>query len=241
MSLARLLDPPQYRSPVELRPSRFPRQPLTVLCVWVRPKYTMDHVRKLRAMVRRNLSVPHRFVCLTDASPEDRHSLSKEGIDTIPTPYNWPGWWQKIALFNPELFPNDCHLLYFDLDVVVTSTLDAFVCVADQAVAIANFGVNFRHSKYNSSVMFWQNGALAPVYDRFWQLTPGRVMKALHGDQCWLWRVMQDNVAVWPSDWVRSYKYDVRRGGPVPPIVVFHGDPKPTEVNDQFVKEHYRL
>jgi hypothetical protein len=220
-------------------PSRFPKINPVVACVWVKPRYTLEQVLILKAMVKRNLYLGHEFVCLTDHT-EAIDELRANNIRPIVVKSDLKGWWQKIRLFDPKNFSPGSSILYLDLDVVVAQSLDEFFCVEDPMVMIANFGVNFRHSKYNSSAMLWENGHAEAIYTAFNQLGPDRVMKHLHGDQCWIWRVMRDSVAVWPSDWVRSFKYDVRKGGTVPPVTVFHGDPKPTEVFLPFVKEHYR-
>lgn len=239
MNLESLLLPPTYVAPVETRAARFPKSKITVACVWVRPRYTIEDVLRLRGMIRRNLDHPHEFVCFTDHT-EATYRLKEEGIRPIIVEPRWPGWWQKIRVFNPGHFENDATIFYCDLDVVISQNLNDFFCVEDRMVAIANFGVNYKHSKYNSSVMLWENGFPEKVYTLFRELGPDRVMKKLHGDQCWIWRVLRDSIAVWPRDWVRSYKYDVRKGGPVPPVTVFHGSPKPSDVKDPFVKEHFR-
>jgi hypothetical protein len=237
----RLAAPP-YNPAVELTATRWPKDDIFVACVWVKPRYTVEHVLRLRRMVAQHLSLPHTFVCLTDAEGEDLERLQQAGIGVIEKRYNWPGWWQKIALFDPLSFTAG-SVFYLDLDVVVTASLDPFFCTPDPFVAIANFGPNFRHSKYNSSVMLWEPEAGEKVFTEFMDAFPDRVMKKLHGDQCWLWRVMRDDVTVWPRDWVKSYKYEVRnRKGPPAPVVVFHGDPKPDHPsvrNEPWVHAYY--
>ena len=68
---------------------------LTVVCVlWV-GRYSVERtfngewVRRLRSMVERNLTMPHRFVCLSN--------VHIDGVERIPLTEGWPAWWAKIG------------------------------------------------------------------------------------------------------------------------------------------------
>jgi hypothetical protein len=72
------------------------------------------------------------------------------------------------------------------------------------------------------------------------------VMDRYPGDQNWITECVP-NATLWPSVWMVSYKRAIRRrlwfNPPPPPdarIVVFHGKPKPHQVRDRFVREHWR-
>jgi hypothetical protein len=205
------------------------------VCVYWGIKYDTNYVVRLKNMVERNLSVPHRFVCLSD--------VHIGGIDCIPVfASGWDGWWQKVSLFMPNLFPAGARILYLDLDVVITGDLSTLArqWAPQPLTMIYNFGPNRGHAAHNSSVMMWSAGdpRVHPIHDLF---TPD-VMRALHGDQCWIWRVLRENIANWPRHFIKSYKYDCR-GGQVDGqtrIVVFHGDPKPHRCREQWVTENWR-
>ena len=77
-----------------------------------------DYVRRMRAMARRHITRPFRFVCLTDA-PE-RHP----GIDTIEVPERIRGWWAKLALHKPDLLPKGERIVYLDLDTLILANID---------------------------------------------------------------------------------------------------------------------
>jgi hypothetical protein len=65
-----------------------------------------------------------------------------------------------------------------------------------------------------------------------------QAIKALHGDQCFFWRTMVDDVRTWPKDWCLSYKYECRNKTLLPDecrAVIFHGSPDPHEVRDAWV------
>lgn len=224
-----LATPPLLR-PTYARPGR-PAQDLIVACVYWGNKYSLDYVYRLRGSLNQKLHRQHRFVCLSD---RDIH-----GIDTIPCfAKNWEGWWQKVSLFSPDMFPAGSRILYLDLDVVLTNSIGplADLTADEPLIMIENFGPNKAHAAHNSSVMLWSHGdpRVANIYSLF---TPD-VMSSLHGDQCWIWRVLREQIANFPPGMVKSYKYDYRgRMERVPgaSVVVFHGDPKPHEVKEAWV------
>jgi hypothetical protein len=106
--------------------------------------YDAEWVYKLQRAVERNLSIPHQFICFSDIELDCEYIKLEE---------NFNGWWNKIQLFNPSFFLGET--LYFDLDVVITKSLDKLV-------------TNLRNSKTNlfmckepdgaanSSVMYWK-------------------------------------------------------------------------------------
>ncbi len=108
------------------------RRILTVACVYRTGGrlYSPRYVTTLAAMVRRNLTLPYRFVCLTDSN-----DVTCERIALIN---NWSGFHSKSELFRPGLFSGP--LLYFDLDTVIHRSIDRlaerayeipFGCVSD--------------------------------------------------------------------------------------------------------------
>ena len=243
MTARNLLEKPKYTNPrpVEDFSEDYIGHPV-VACVWVKPKYTIEHVLTLQKMVQRWLILEHEFVCLTDHD-EAYADLFNAGIKPVLVKPDVPGWWQKVKLFSGDLWTARDRVLYLDLDVVITGELNSFFQPAHHTVAIANFGVNYKHSKYNSSVMVFNGrGPTQKIFKEFCRTGPEKVIDALHGDQCWIWRVMVDTIATWPKGWVQSYKYDTRRNGlsPETRIVVYHGEPKPWTAGDPFSKEHYR-
>lgn len=209
---------------------------MRVICVKWGDKYGPEWVYKLRKMVKRNLTRRHHFVCMTDR-PID-------GVDCVPCEPNLPTWWSKVGLFRPDKFPG--LNLYLDLDVVITSCIDDMILPnynRGYVTAPDDFSYSLRHPKpglgdqmqrllggpgtVNSSVMIWYGDDGADIFERF---TPDK-MDELHGDQNWISQCMwPDKLALLEGDWVCSYKYHLLRHSPVRPIVVFHGNPKVTEL-----------
>lgn len=107
--------------------------------------YNDEWVYKLQRAVSRNLSIPYRFVCFSDIELDCEYIKLEENFD---------GWWNKIQLFNPDFFLGET--LYFDLDIVITDTLD------DLIINLRNSTSNLFMCKElsgvsNSSIMYWKS------------------------------------------------------------------------------------
>lgn len=185
-----------------------------------------EYVSKLRNMVARNLTLPYTFEVVTE---ED-------------LPFQRDSWWNKLTLF--DMFHDET--LYLDLDVVITANINHLVERArtdrDRVWMRDDFSYSIVKPRQdldedfkrflggagccNSSVMLW-NG----VYH--FERDP-----ECHGDQNVITRELwPDHVGLLPYASIKSYKY---HPGEVAPIVVFHGEPKPHEVRDHFVQDHWR-
>ncbi|MCA9035101.1 MAG: hypothetical protein KDA91_08225 [Planctomycetaceae bacterium] len=104
-------------------------RPVVVACLkWGHP-YPPEYVNVLAAAVKDNLSFNHRFVCITDA-PE---GLSSD-VEVMPLPEipieraKWnTGFWPKLAIFKQGMFDPETIVLYLDVDLMVTQSLDPFI------------------------------------------------------------------------------------------------------------------
>jgi hypothetical protein len=209
---------------------------LTVACVKWGTRYSDLWVYRLQAMVRRQLSIPHRFVCLTDREVPD--------VECRPLTSKLTGWWAKLELFNQL----EGEVLYLDLDVVLTALIDRVVEVARQDLTKLWMRDDFSYSLKrprgdidpetrrllggigvcNSSVMVFDAAAMRDVWTGF----KTEVTKTLHGDQNYLTQLLWPNrIGFLPDDMVGSYKYGLRRNEPIAPVMVFHGNPKMDELS----------
>ncbi len=206
---------------------------LTVWSLCWGDKYPDYYVQRLQQSVRDNLTLKHRFVCITDRKIE--------GVETVKPPTDWPGWWGKIGLFKPGFA--DENNLWLDLDVVITGNLDNMVLQYSGCSLAAPWNwAQSGHGGCQSSVMLWHGDETSSIYNAFdpdiayWppRNEPG---VCLWGDQEFI--TIQRNagfpVIQIDSDLVLSYKYHCRNGLPQGcKVVVFHGDPKPADVSESW-------
>lgn len=196
------------RAPGQRKIERLPWD-VTVACVKRGSLYGAEYVNILRAMVSKNLHKLHRFVCLTD----DPTGLD-DGIEVMPLTEVLPGWWAKLELFKPDRFHPGEPVLYLDLDVCVTGSLDEFV----QCPGIIK---DWNLPGYNSSVISWRAGAL----DRAWTAFTPDVMERCRGDQDWLNEVV--SMPMFPAEWCVDYLDSERWPPNGSKVVCFHGPVKP--------------
>jgi len=141
---------------------------LTVACVRTGTKYGPEYVDRLRAMVERNLKVPHRFVCLTDQRdlPQGVERFDVSG-------FKLPGWWSKMLLFDPDVRGDDTGgLIYFDLDTVIVGDITPLAKIESDFAICANFtranNVKTWPCRYGSCVMTFAPGFGGDVFEAFW-------------------------------------------------------------------------
>ena len=197
---------------------------LTVACVKAKPYYDHKWVNRLYRAVQRHLTLPHRFVCMTDDS-------SAIQCYTKKLPADVQGWWAKIALFRKGVF--DGPVLYLDLDTVITDSLDFVGEYKGDFAILRDF---YRDDGYGSGVMLW-NKPVPHVWENW--VAQFRPQHAL-GDQGWMEEQIQnaDRLQdVFPGKFV-SYKVDCAARDALPEgaaVVCMHGEPK----NHQFPEAHW--
>lgn len=211
---------------------------VNVICIKWGTRYGPEYVNRLYHMVNRNLSLPFRFVCLTD----DISGL-EAGIETLPIPkiYVPPekavSPWRKLALFAPKLGDLSGRSLYLDLDVVIVDGIDELFSYSNKFTIIENWTQKGRGIG-NSSVYCYDIGRHADVL-AYYESHMDEVLERYSNEQTFLSKHIGD-IAFWPHSWCQSFKFHA-----IPPwpfrlwkapalpkgckILVFHGHPNPDE------------
>ena len=201
-----------------------------VVCIKAGPKYPSDYANKLCRAVRRH-GHEGSFYCLTDGPA----GLERD-IVTLPVSPLCQGWWHKIYLFSWD-HGIAARLLYMDIDMVVTGSLEDFLRYDGDFATGSRFN---RPDQINSTVM-----SIPPGYGRqVWNTFVGyrsMVMRSFGGDSRFLESIIgprtRRSQEMFPGQLV-SYKKHVR-GGSLPEgarLVSFHGKPDPEDVDEDFVK-----
>lgn len=245
-----------------MRGGTLPGMKLNVLCLKWGDKYSPDYVNRLYGMVSRNLPLPHRFLCLNDDPTGFR-----DGIEPLPLAREDLEYcWNKLLLF--DRLPLEGVALYLDLDVVVTGDLtplldfspeDPFVGVFDWNrprnpqfnASVMRFHVNRHHHVIDSFLAKVENGSL--VKEREWDGYLGSNDKVVFrdgatrygGDQEWtssrICGAGEIRSHSFPEKFVLSYKRHGKNNLPHDcRVMVFHGHPKPHEVSNSYVLNHWR-
>jgi hypothetical protein len=208
--------------------------PLTVWTGCWGPKYPDVYARRLARGVRRNLRLPYRFRVLSDRR--------LRGLLTTPLERPWAGWWHKLTLFALDEPGTN---VWIDVDSVIVGDLTDLICrYSDARLAMPANWARSGHGGCQSSLMIWRGWDCAALYDDF---DYARDAPRLHGDQEWI-------TERWGSPGAGlitaiehpacvSYKYHCRDEGRPPAgarVVTFHGEPKPHQVPDEWVRRCWR-
>lgn len=200
---------------------------LTVLCVLRSGgDYTPEYVRKLRDGVAKHLTIPHRFVCLSDVPVP---------CERIEMQHDWPGWWSKIEMFRPGVITGPT--LYLDLDTIITGNLNQ---VASIPYDFAMLNIRAKDIKIGNSGAMWFRKPFPHVYERFAQKPRhwidyhvANAHDRYMGDQAFISDSFDDIPKLHHAlpGFFLSYKYD-RLQERVPKdcsVVCFGGKPRPHE------------
>lgn len=201
-------------------------------------RYGPEYVNRLFAMVARHLSLPHRFLCLTDDASGIRPEVECRPLPAIELADARPhSGWRKLSCFGRELDDLEGQVLFCDLDLIVVAGIDGLLTHPGAFCIIENWTQRGRGIG-NSSVFRFRAGAHRAVLERFCD-DAAQIVRTCPNEQTWLSRSV-GQVTFWPQSWCRSFKHDCLptrplrafRRAQIPEgarIIVFHGDPKPPD------------
>lgn len=213
-----------------------------VVCMKWGTKFPPEYVNILAANVKRNLSLPYRFVCFTD----DASGLNSE-IEVRPLPemnisaHLPERGWRKLTIFQEKLADLEGTALFLDLDVIIAQSLNPFFEVPGEFRIIKDWNLG-RSGIGNSSVFRFEIGHHPDVLS--WFLEHREEVRAQHrNEQAYLsWKMKQNNILdYWEPSWCLSFKKYYMRSfplgyfiqpRPIPEtkVIVFHGAPNPDAI-----------
>jgi len=215
----------------------------TVICMKWGTAYGPEYANKLHSMVKRNTARPLRFICFTD----DTTGLDP-GIEALPLPpialppsHQWKTW-RKISLWQRELAGLSGDVLFLDLDLVVTGSIDGFFDFEPQkSYCVIENWTQMGQGIGNTSVFRLRVGAHAEVFDRL-SADPKAVFAKYRNSQTFASRTIT-SMTYWPAEWCVSFKHTLIPRWPlnfirIPPlpaqtrVVCFTGLPNPDHARD---------
>jgi len=224
---------------------------VNIVCLKWGNKYSAENVNRLYRMVKKNITIPYRFICLTEDSNGVMDGVEIRPIELDP---HLRGWWYKLQLFQKTFHDISGTTLFMDLDVVIVDNIDALFDFEKDSFCIIK---DLQPVKvYNSSVFRLEIGSHPEVWDDF-QKNKKSIISRLYGDQDWLSEKIT-TAKLWPKKWVVSFKRQCNartknsfghlgkylrllgllrpKGYAIIPedakIIYFHGKPDPDDVAD---------
>lgn len=217
--------------------------PQTVICAKWGKRYPASYVNCLWAMIQRNTKRDTRLVCFTDDAT---------GIhpDVVPVPmpsFRLPASkaelpWRKVAFWQKHLEGIEGDVLFVDLDVVITGSMDEFFDYKPEATFCVIENWTQMGSKIgNTSVYRFRVGAQSHIYDTM-IADPDGVTSRFPNSQTFISRTAK-SIEFWPAHWCESFKHTLMPRWPLnfvlttklPPetkVVCFTGKPDPDEARD---------
>jgi hypothetical protein len=208
----------------------------TVICAKWGTRYPAVYVNCLWSMVQRNTKRDTRLVCYTD----DPSGINA-AVTTLPLPeVNLPAHaanlpWRKVGFWSRHLAGVSGDVLFLDLDVVITGSIDEFFdfepsstfCVIENWTQMGS-GIG------NTSVYRFRVGSHPYIYDTL-QQDPEGVLGKFPNSQTYISRTIREKT-FWPAEWCESFKHTLMPRWPLnfmltpklPPaakVVAFTGKP----------------
>ena len=199
-------------------------------------KYSLDYVNVLYNMVKRNLTIPFNFYCMTD----DFNINFNKQITLLPIPKPvMNGWWNKLHLFNPNL-GLEGNVLFLDLDIVILNNINEFFTIGkdEDFYVMRDFA---QPNTINSSVLRFNVEHHSHIWDRY--LEDKTRFDTYHSDQSVINLTMlkSPQTKFFPDQWTYSYKWPTRGNTQQynssrpqsytfkrnAKISIFHGNPDP--------------
>lgn len=215
----------------------------TIICMKWGTVYGPEYVNILDAMLKRNLTVPYKFICFTDDRTGVHDHIETREIPEIPLgdALHFSGW-RKLASLSPKL-GIEGTVLFLDLDLIIMDNIDCFLTHKPGKFCIIENWTQPGQNIGNSSVYRYEADAHHDVFEDFSKNYETIYQdKVITNEQHYLtWEVAKKHeVVFWPDEWCRSFKRHSLPGrllrrfvSPKIPagckILVFHGPPKPID------------
>lgn len=210
---------------------------------WDDPQRGIDYINRLYAGVCRNLTLPFKFTCFLQEGIN--HKNIDKGINIIYfySP-SWLGCLPKLKAFDDDNGFTD-RVIVLDLDLVITGNLDEMFSYNGRFMTRSTFK-KLPRIVSGGDIVFFQAGTMP-----FWDLLkekPKEIENITGGRERFIYRqffskIGMDFVQTLYPNQIFSYKRHVKRAkGKLSPncrIVSCHGRPRPHEINEPWIKEHW--
>lgn len=181
-----------------------------VICINWGTKYGPPFINRLYAMVARNITPPFSFTCFTDRREGIRPEVRCFDLPPLDVamPTGTKGIWPKARLWGPKLGDLEGPVLFLDLDLVITGSLDPFFDFgeADDVVLARNQTTPFERLGQTSCFRF-PVGKLAPLQEMF-RADPQGVADRHEYEQRFVTRNAPGGIRLFPRSWVAHFRQD---------------------------------
>ncbi len=169
-------------------------------------RYGPEFVNRLYSALKRQTSRPLRLVCLTDDDSGVHPDVQCRSIPDINLPDNLINTpWRKLTLWKAPLHDLTGDVLFLDLDLVVTGSIDPLFDYEPGRYCVIENWTQMGQGLGNTSCFRFPVGKYTHIYNRI-QEDPGPVLAKYQIEQEYISREIEDMV-FWPSLWCASFKH----------------------------------
>lgn len=186
----------------------------TVICMKWGTRYGPEFVNRMWAAIQRCTTRPTRLVCLTDDETGINpavHCYPIPDIDLPPDLINTP--WRKLVLWRDPLADLSGDVLFLDLDLVITGSLDAMFDFEPGRYCVIENWTQMGQNIGNTSAFRFPVGKHSSIFNEF-QSNPKRVLDSYRIEQLYISREVEDMV-FWPKLWCASFKHTLLPAWPL--------------------------
>jgi len=206
-------------------------------------RYPASYVNCLWAMIRRNTARHTRLVCYTDDPAGIDAGVTTLPIPPMPLPARIASTpWRKLAMWNADLPGVSGNVIFLDLDIVLTGSLDELFDYQPESTfcTIENW-TQMGSGIGNTSCFRFRVGSHPYIYERMCR-DPEGVLAAHRIEQIYISRTITEKT-FWPASWCVSFKHTLLPPWPLnffqparlpaeSKVVCFTGKPDPDEARD---------
>jgi hypothetical protein len=180
-----------------------------IICINWGTKYGPRFINRLYAMVARHITPPFSFTYFTDNPAGVRPEVDCQPLPPLDVtmPVNTKGIWPKARLWGRTLGTLSGPVLFLDLDLVITGSLDEFFSYGepDQVILARNPAKPFERLG-QTSVFRFPVGKLFPLQEKF-RADPQGIADEYRYEQRFVTRHAPGGITLFPRAWVRHFRY----------------------------------
>lgn len=178
-----------------------------IICIKWGTKFGPEFVNRLHGMVSRHITPPFRLYCFTDDGTGLHPDIAVRPLPVFDyaAPVNTLGKWPKSRLWG-DLGDVTGVVLFLDLDVIITGSLDDFFAIGDPDDTWLGLNPNTPLEKMGqTSVYRMRVGKLAPLQEIF-RADPQAVADKYRFEQRFVTRNAPGGVKFWPKGWLAHFR-----------------------------------
>jgi hypothetical protein len=186
---------------------------LHIVCYKWGTAYPAEEVNILRAMVRRNLNVPHRFYCVTDNGLGLDKDIVRVPLPAPGLPGNSPKLWTFANGFLG--LDSDAFVVSLDIDLVIVDSIDFLAERPDESFIIAKHTSPKAKARGHGAVYRVRVGSHSGVWTEFiarpqaWAERHRGENGNAFSEQAWLERMFDGReIAHFPLEKIILYRRD---------------------------------